>query len=390
MPLLPSLSADQARRIAVRSQGFDGAAGTRRSPTGVLLHLGALQLDTISVLARSHELVCYSRIGAVGRMAVEEACWGRDRLGVARAVEYWAHAACVLPTSTWPWLAFRRRAYQGHTGWWREAPEEVMAAVLDRIRIEGPLTASDLGGAKQGGPWWDWSPRKVAVEHLLAEGRVVCVTRTGWKRVYDLPERALPEKVLAAGEPSDADCFRWLVSEAGRCLGVATKADLADYYRLRLDKVEAAIRDTALVEVQVEGWGQRAWADPSALALLDRRAANRVTLLSPFDSLIWDRKRTARIFGFEHRLEAYTPAPKRIHGYYVMPLLAGGKLVGRVDPARSGQTLVAKQVSLASVSALQSMARALTEAATWVGCSGVEVQGMSPAPLKTALVDLLR
>jgi hypothetical protein len=194
---------------------------------------------------------------------------------------------------------------------------------------------------------------------------------------------------LLAEDLSDHECAVALVAAAARRLGVATRADLADHHRLRVAAVDAAIPDAGLVPVTVEGWGQPAWADPSALTAPVPRGRHRTTLLSPFDSLVWDRDRTARMFGFTHRLEAYVPRAKRVHGYFTMPLLAGGRLVGRVDPGREGRTLVARQVSVAGPRWVPALAAALTEAATWVGCDAVAVERMAPehlrAPLEAAL-----
>ncbi|MFC5722679.1 winged helix-turn-helix domain-containing protein [Streptomyces gamaensis] len=372
------LSADEARRIALRAQGLLGTADRRAGVPGVLRRLGAVQLDTISVLARSHELVPYARLGAVGRGAVESAYWtGRSGSAAPRTFEYWSHAACVLPIEEWPLFAFRRRARRARGHRWHVLAdaERACAAVRDRLRSEGPLTATELGGARNGGPWWDWSEAKIAVEWLLDTGEVVCTERRGWKRVYDLAERAVPQELHHDGL-DDAECVRRLVAQAGAALGVATRADLADYHRLRGEQVDAALEGAGLVPVEVAGWGRPAWADPAALAAEDaaRSARCRTTLLSPFDSLIWDRPRTERIFGFTHRLEAYVPRARRVHGYFAMPLLTGGRLAGRVDPAREGRTLVARQLSLSGAGAAKAMARALREAADWVGCDSVRVE----------------
>ncbi|MEU4732595.1 crosslink repair DNA glycosylase YcaQ family protein [Streptomyces sp. NPDC023588] len=364
-----SLSADEARRIALRAQGFLGAPDRRGGVRGVLRHLGAVQLDTISVLARSHELIPYARLGAVGRDTVEKAYWS-DR----HAFEYWSHAACILPIEEWPHFAFRRRARRARGHRWHilQDKERSTQAVLDRLKADGPLTSTELGGAKNGGEWFEWSETKIAVEWLLDTGEVVCSERRGWKRVYDLPERAVPDALLH-DDLDDHECLRRLVALAGRSLGVGTRADIADYHRLKGDQFDAVIADSGLVPVEVEGWSKPAWADPSALAT-PPRGRHRTTLLSPFDSLVWDRPRTERIFGFTHRLEAYVPKPKRIHGYFAMPLLAGGLLQGRVDPAREGRTLVARQLSLTSPKAAGPMAQALREAAEWVGCDAVRVE----------------
>ncbi|WP_372408009.1 winged helix-turn-helix domain-containing protein [Streptomyces luteireticuli] len=381
------LTADEARRMALRAQGLLGAPDRRAGVRGVLRRLGAVQLDTISVLARSHELVPYARLGAVGRTTVEEAYWAAGPQP-AHSFEYWSHAACVLPIEEWPLFAFRRRAFRarGHRWHVMAEPERSCAAVRERLRSDGPLTATELGGAKNGGPWWDWSETKIAVEWLLDTGEVVCTERRGWKRVYDLAERAVPGALLH-DDLDDAACIRRLVAQAGAALGVATRADLADYHRLKGEQVDAVLAETDLVPVEVAGWSRPAWADPQALAeeSTAKGRRHRTALLSPFDSLIWDRPRTERIFGFTHRLEAYAPKAKRVHGYFAMPLLAGGRLVGRVDPAREGRTLVARQVSLDGAAAVPPMARALREAAEWVGCDAVRIERCDDAGLAKAL-----
>ncbi|OLT33453.1 cytoplasmic protein [Actinomadura sp. CNU-125] len=381
------LSADEARRLQLRAQGLLGARHRGGVPA-MLRRLGAVQLDTISVLARSHELVPYARLGAVGREPVESAYWGN---GTPTAFEYWAHAASVLPLDDWPLFAFRRRAYE-RRGWrWHKVPEGVCDVVRERLRTDGPLTTRELGGAKASAEWWDWSDQKIGIEWLLDVGEVVCVRRVGWRRVYDLAERAVPAELLAR-DPGDDECLTELVGRAGRALGVATRADLADYYRVRQDEVDRVIEGTGLVPVEVAGWGRPAWADPEALDV-PARGRHVTTLLSPFDSLVWDRARTSRVFGFDHRLEAYVPKAKRVHGYFTMPLLSGGRLIGRVDPARDGRTLVARQASFepwavrtaaraeASAAAL---AAALWRAAGWVGCDDVRVERVDADPALVA------
>ncbi|AXG78152.1 winged helix-turn-helix domain-containing protein [Streptomyces paludis] len=397
-PPVTELSADEARRIALRAQGFLGAPDRRAGVRGVLRHLGAVQLDTISVLARSHELIPYARLGAVGRRTVEDAYWtppapaAPDAPADApsaspHAFEYWSHAACVLPIEEWPHFAFRRRAYRARPHWYHELADGAYEAVIAQLRTQGPLTATELGGAKNGGPWWDWSEAKVAVERALMYGEVVCTGRRSWKRVYDLAERAVPGELLH-DDLDDTECLRRLVALAGQSLGVGTRADIADYHRLKGEQVDAVIADSGLVPVTVAGWDRLAWADPAALATAPS-GRHRTTLLSPFDSLIWERARTERIFGFTHRLEAYVPKAKRVHGYFAMPLLSGGRLLGRVDPAREGATLVAKQVSLETPRAVLPMARALREAAEWVGCSDVRVERVEAPELREPLAKAL-
>ena len=389
-----SVSADEARLLTLRAQGFIGSAARRGGVPAMLRRLGAVQLDTISVLARSHELVAYARLGAVPRDRIERAYWHPRQ---PAAFEYWSHAACILPIEDWPWYAFRRRALRARGQRWHRGQDRdrACAEVMARLRADGPLNATQLGGAKAGGPWWDWSETKIAVEWLLDVGEVICVRRDGWRRVYDLPERVLPGELLDAGPP-DADCLAHLAGVAARALGVLTRADLIDYHRLReltdgtakhAELADESALAAGLTPVMIEMPGKAAapgWADPAALAETPS-GRHRVTLLSPFDSLIWDRKRTRRMFGFAHSLEAYVPRAKRVHGYYAMPLLARGRLAGRVDPVRRGQTLVARQVSIDTPAAAEPMARALREAAEWVGCSAVAVEQVSPAELRPRL-----
>ena len=393
------LSADEARRAALWAQGLLGGtvvpkseAGRERAVGDMLEHLGAVQLDTISVLARSHELVAYARLGAIGRTAVESAYWNGDS-----AFEYWSHAACILPMSEWPWFAFRRRHYARRGQRWHGVPAKALQGILKRLRDEGPLTTKDLGGAKKSGYWWDWSEAKIAMEWLLDIGEVVVAQRTGWRRVYDLPDRVVPANLRQQRRwidadgihgPDDGECLRRLVQLGGHSVGVGTASDIADIPRLGMTETMAYGGDTDLVEVSVRGWGQRAWASPQALEWVGSgsRARSRTTLLSPFDSLIWNRDRMERIFGMEHRIEAYTPSAKRVHGYFAMPVLHAGQLVARVDPAREKDTLVAKRVTLEVSRAgtpvsgvVEGTARALQEAASWVSAERIRVDEVVPS-----------
>ncbi len=386
---MEELSADEARRLLLWSQGLLGAPDRRAGAAGMLRQMGVAQLDTISVLARSHELVQYARLGALGRPAVEAAYWSRP----AVAFEYWAHAACVIPLEDWPWMAIRRQVLDEPQRR-RIATDPTYREVLARL-ADGPATATDLGGAKRGGVWWDWSDAKIAVERLLSAGVVTCIERRGWKRVYDLTERVVPEELLDV-QATAHECRVELLRRSARHLGVGTRADLADYYRLKLGAFDAAIADAGLVSVSVRGWNQAAWAHPQALADLRAgrvRGRHRTTLLSPFDPVVWDRQRAERMFGFTHRLEAYVPKPKRMYGYFAMPVLAGGRLIGRVDPSRVGKTFVANHVSIESSApkAVAAVADALVEAASWVGSESISVERVEPAaladPLRRAVVS---
>ncbi|HVR89364.1 MAG TPA: crosslink repair DNA glycosylase YcaQ family protein [Candidatus Limnocylindria bacterium] len=383
------LSAAEARRLALHAQGLIGATDRAAGVPGLLRALGAVQLDTISVLARSHELVAYARLGAVGRTSVESAYWGRP----VRAFEGLAHAMCIIAIELWPLFAARRRRSARWVHPRRPPGTRAMRAVLAELRTRGPLTATELGGSRSKAPrpesvWWHWSAEKIALERLLAIGEVVCVERRAWRRVYDLTERAIPAR-LRARELNDEVCHARLVRLTADRIGVGTLEDLRGHFGgMTLAEARVAIDRARLVPVRVRGWDREAWAAPGAIDA-PTGGAHRTTLLSPFDSLIWDRSRVERIFGFTHKLEAYTPAPDRVHGYFTMPVLAGGRLVGRVDPGRAGTTLVAKRVS-GDVAQAGRIARALVEAATWVGCDDVRITDARPAALGPRLGSALR
>ncbi|MHB1987680.1 MAG: winged helix-turn-helix domain-containing protein [Acidimicrobiales bacterium] len=386
------LSARDARRAQLVAQGLLGRRQAR-DPAAIVDLTRGVQLDTISVLARSHELIAFARVGVVPRRRIEDAYWKGPPY---RTFEYWYHAACIVPIEEWPNLAFKRNARRERGYRWHQMADSQAAcsAVVDQIRERGPLTARELGGAKRGGPWWDWSETKIAAEWLLDVGELVCMTRRSYQRVYDLSSRAVPPELFQA-EVGRKDAIRILVERAAGALGVSTAADIAAYAGLKRPDVLAALQETALEPAVVEGWRDGAIIGPGAL---DHRAVSgssraRPVMLSPFDSLICDRARLERVFGFHHRLEAYVPRPKRIHGYYSMPVLAGDRLVGRVDPGRVGTTLVARSVHLESAvatrAAVQAVAGALLEAARWVGSSAVAVERVEPAEEKDALVRAL-
>jgi hypothetical protein len=376
-----TLSAKEATRIALFAQGMRGPR-LRGGPAKVVHHLRGVQLDTICVLARSHELVNFARLGALPRKKIEDAYWGRR----SQTFEYWSHAACVLPLELWPAYAAKRRARAARGFRWHQLQDHQRscADVVARLRDGGPLTARGLGGAKKSGTWWDWSEIKIAAEWMLDVGTVVCRERRGFERVYDLAEGAIPEELLGL-EFDDESCARILVESAGRAMGVATIADLAAYHGLRNSVVRSVLANTSLRAVRVEGWRDRAYLAENAEAGLASGLRGRTVLLSPFDSLLWDRARLDRLFHFTYRLEAYVPAPKRVVGYYAMPILAGDRIVGLVDPKRAGDTLHARHVVIHDTRAIEHIAVALREAATWVGCERVVIDRVTPTESHTAL-----
>lgn len=410
-----TLSLDEARLVALWRQGLidpiDGATPSKVQRMGVdartraveamLRHLGAVQLDTISVLARSHELVAYARLGAVGREAVDRAYWDG-----ATSFEYWSHAASILPMDAWPLFAFRRRWYARRGIRWHEHSANAVDKVLAQLHSDGPLNTTHIGGAKRGGQWWDWSDAKVAIEWLLDIGTVVVTKRVGWRREYDLAERAVPAHLRTdpwfvdqdgVVGPTDDYCVQQLIRRSADVMGVGTSDDIADVHRLSRKDVERHADEVGLVRVSVEGWSQPAWVTQESLDWLGTapRATVRTTLLSPFDSLVWHRPRTERLFGMTHRLEAYTPAPKRVHGYFAMPVLHQGRLVARIDPKREKTGLVARRVTFEESAlrrdgspkpaAVAGTAKALREAARWVGASAVSVAEVVPSSATATL-----
>jgi uncharacterized protein YcaQ len=327
-----------ARRIALAAQGFAvpraaGSVGTRQLRR-MVERLGVVQIDSVNVLSRSHYLPAFSRLGGYPRAALDDLTARRHAV-----FEYWAHEASFLPVRLHPHLRWRMAAAE-ELAWGnmvrlqRERPGYV-AEVLDRVRESGPLKASDLAEPRpeRPGTMWNWHTGKVALEWLFFTGAVTATHRTAaFERVYDLTERVLPPEVLRAPTPEPADAVRELVRTAGRALGVATERDLRDYFRLRPAAGRTAVAELAdageLQAVEVAGWGAPAWLDPAAHR---PRWVHARALLSPFDSLVWERPRVERIFGFRYRLEIYTPAARRVHGYYVLPFLLGDQLVARVD-----------------------------------------------------------
>jgi uncharacterized protein YcaQ len=335
-----SLSLADARSIALRAQGF-GRPRPSRDVTGadllrVVRAIGLVQIDSVNVLVRSHYLPAFSRRGPYAHELLDRAAYsGRNR----RLFEYWGHEASLIPVDMQPLFRWRmERATRGDGMWggvarFGRSHRAFCARVLDEIRARGPLGVSELsaGGARKSG-WWEWSDGKVALEWLFWTGQVTTHSRRRFERVYDLTERVLPRAVIVAPTPEPAAAQRQLLRVAIAALGVATERDLRDYFRLPAADARTRVAELAeegdLVPTTVEGWKQPAFMDPRAR--VPRRVEARA-LLSPFDSLVWERSRTERLFDFRYRLEIYTPAEKRIHGYYVLPFLLGDRLVGRVD-----------------------------------------------------------
>ncbi|MER6549636.1 crosslink repair DNA glycosylase YcaQ family protein [Streptomyces sp. NPDC001250] len=318
------LTQEQARALAVSAQGLHAPDAPRRTPVEVLDALGCVQIDTINVVRRSHELVMLAR--GVSSDAARTFASHQDK---ATSFEYWSHAAAFTPIALWPLFAFRRRRIATR-GWQGPAvDEQACADVRAAAKERGQVTISDLGGMTGAG-WDRSSPHKWAAEWLWATGQLVCVRRQGWKRVYEVAADALPEHLLA-DDPDDDTCLQSLVDIALRSLAVATTEDVADYFRLPAAQALAHLeRLPEARRARLEDWPDDTWTHTSLLEQQPAVDGERITPLSPFDSLIWTRPRMRRLFGVEYLLEAYKPAAKRECGYFGMPVLAGDRLVGRV------------------------------------------------------------
>ncbi|MFC6287540.1 winged helix-turn-helix domain-containing protein [Nocardioides sp. GCM10027113] len=334
---MQSLSRAQARRVALAAQGFldpPHAATTMRTLARTVRRTGVLQVDSVNVLQRAHYMPLYSRMGPYDTDLLRRASQQPPR----RLVEYWAHVQALMPVDLWPVMQHRMASYRSQRGKWGMTAEpgleaEVMAEVKDR----GAATARDLddGLPRTKEHWgWNWSETRKVLDFLYMVGDLAIAGRNSqFEVLYDLPERVLPSSVLAATVPSPAEADLELVRRAAASHGVATAHCLRDYYRMpRLADAQAAV-DTLveageLLPVQVEGWHRPAYLHRDAR--LPRRVPARA-LLSPFDPVVWERERTERLFGFRYRIEIYTPAAKRVHGYYVLPFLLGDRIVARVD-----------------------------------------------------------
>ncbi len=401
-----TLSLRDARRIALAAQGLAAARPevdlTERPLRRAIGRLGLLQLDSVSVLVRAHYLPLFARLGAYDRGLLDRLAGHDGRPpppSRRRLFEYWAHEASLLPVELQPLLRWRMvRAEQGDGVWRglarfaRERPE-VVARVEAEVAARGPLGVSDLGEPGQRtGPWWGWNEGKAALEWLFWTGRLSAAGRRGFERLYDLPERVLPRAVLNAPAPDEPDAQRELLRRAAAALGIATAADLKDYFRLPAGSIAAGLGELVeageLQPVRVDGWRQPAWLAKGARR---PRAARAAALLAPFDPLIWERARTERLFGFSYRIEIYTPAARRRYGYYVLPFLIGDRLVARVDlkaDRAAGRLLVRAahaEPATEPGAVAEALAAELGLMAGWLGLERVEVEARGD--LAPALLD---
>ncbi|MGW0175140.1 winged helix-turn-helix domain-containing protein [Rhodococcus sp. NPDC003322] len=388
-----TMTAAAARRTALAAQGFadrrPAGTATRRQVLKVVGRTGLLQLDSVSVAVRAHYMPVFSRVGRYDRDLLDSAAW-RHTVAKPRAlVEYWAHEAALIPIEDWPLLRWRMRDYAA--GRWAgerrvlERNPTLARDVLDAIAEVGAATAGDVEGHLRitppggGRTWWGRSDTKVVCEQLFAAGALSVDRRVAFARHYDLADRVLPAAVLAV-RVEESDAVRELVRRSAAALGVGTEADLRDYYRLSAAQCRTAVADLVdegtLIPVSVRGWDAPGYRHADAHT---PRRATGTALLSPFDPLVFCRPRTERIFGFRYRIEIYTPAHKRVHGYYVFPFLYGGELVARVD-LKADRAADALRVPGAFVEPGQppgevadALAAELRAMADWLGLSDVVV-----------------
>ncbi|UIJ34603.1 winged helix-turn-helix domain-containing protein [Allobranchiibius sp. GilTou73] len=390
--------AASARRIALAAQGFHGLRPdgpvTTRSLQRVIDRVGVVQIDSVNVLVRSQYLPFFSRLGAYDRDLLDRA---RDR-APRRLVEYWAHEASLIPPATWPLLDFRmQRAHADAWGGMRRVARDhpdLVAQVLAEVQGHGPLTTRECEArlaadvVRPTEHWgWNWSLVKNALEHLFWAGDISSAGRTAqFERRYDAVRRVLPPTQRAAADPASrpapAEAFVELMRIAARAHGIATVQCLRDYFRLSPEQAAPALETLVgageLEPVTIEGWNRPAYLHVDAAR---PRAVHAEALLSPFDSLIWQRDRTHKLWDFHYRLEIYVPAPQRVHGYYVLPFLFGDRLVGRVDlkADRAAGALLVQGVHWevhADVAARRALGRQLEQMADWLDLDRVTGPGM--------------
>jgi uncharacterized protein len=401
---MDSLSAAEARRIAIAAQGFDAArpkTWSKRRLLAMTDRLSILQIDSVNVVSRSHYLPLFSRLGAYPRAMLEEIAWGpRPQL-----FEYWGHEASLMPLRFQPLLRWRMAdALEGRGVWkgvarFHREHRPLIDRALHEIRARGPLSASELelGQSGKTGSWWGWSDAKRAVACLFWTGELTSATRrNSFERVYGLPEQVFPGEVLGAPTPSREESQRQLIAASAKAMGIATERDLRDYFRMgpqeSRERIAELVEMGELAEVKVEGWGQQAYLANGAQA---PRAVRAQALLSPFDNLIWFRERAERMFATKIRLEIYTPAAKRTHGYYVLPFLQGTAITARVDlkaDRKAGMLLVqaAHAEPAARRDTSHALAQELSVMAGWLGLGGIRVapSGDLAAELASAVAAL--
>jgi uncharacterized protein len=396
-----SISPDQARRIALAAQGFADPRPTgkidRRHLRKAVERMGLIQIDSVNVLVRSHELPLFSRLGPHPRTLIHDATMAGDLF------EYWVHEASLVPMEHYH--LHRWRMAQEHRWKAVDAIEQrrpgFLDMVYDRVVDDGPLTSGQFEsrvGPK--GSWWDWDDAKIALENLFWRGKVAAWHRPNdFARVYDIAERVIPAHVLDQPAPTEDESRKELLVLAAKHHGIATLDDLTDYHRQRNPPcrplVHELVEEGRLVPVVVPGWKHQAYMHPAARIPRWVRARS---LLSPFDPLVWHRDRVERIFGFHYRIEIYVPPPKRQYGYYVLPFLLGDELVARVDlkADRANGTLLVQSAfgehGIPVDDVVDELAEELSALAGWLGLPRTTVadRGDLALPLRAATARYAR
>ncbi|HEU4453906.1 MAG TPA: crosslink repair DNA glycosylase YcaQ family protein [Longimicrobium sp.] len=395
------LSQDATRAMVLAAQGLDRRPRRKARKADVLetiRRMEVLQIDTINVVARSPYLVLWSRLGAYPLR------WLEELLAEGSLFEYWAHEACFLPIESYP--LFRRRMLDpAGMGWkyraaFMEKHRNAAARLLAHVRENGPVRSIDFEREGKGGGWWEWKPEKRMLEGLFTAGELMIARRERFQRVYDLRERVHPSWSDTHLPPAE-EARRTLVLKSVRALGIAKAKWVADYFRMPKKETPSIVRalaeEGALVPVEVEGWKEPAYVHPDHRPLAVSAAAGELkpshtTLLSPFDPIVWDRQRGSELFGFDYRLECYTPAPKRVHGYFTLPILRRGRLIGRLDPKahRKEGVFEVRAIYLepgirVTGALIDDVARALRECAAWHGTPEVAVRRSDPPALAARL-----
>lgn len=376
---MQQLSADEARHIALNAQGF-GLARPKRAGVeemkAVINRLRLIQIDSVNVCVRAHYMPFFSRLGPFDRDLLEKLAYEEQFL-----FEQWGHAACYIPTEDYP--LFAHRMERGWRWYGRELTAErrkYFDTILDEVRERGPVVTGEMDGEGRQKGWWGWSHAKLALEYQFAHGRLAVKERRNFARVYDLAERVFPHLVGGPNLPAE-DAHREMVRNGLRAMGVATAKDIADYYHLKVAEVRARLPEV-VSQREAEGVKVEGWKDPAYLWHgAEHDAPQHATaILSPFDNLIWaPRGRSERIFDFEYTIELYTPAEKRVYGYYVLPFMHEGRIVGRVDlkANRQAGTLEVRASHLERGASEKKTARALARElgtmARWLGLERIEV-----------------
>ena len=373
------LSNAQARRIALGAQGFADQRPTgrvdRRHLRRVLDRIGLIQIDSVNVLVRSQELPLFARLGPHPRTLIE------DATAAGELFEYWVHEASHVPIAQYPlyrWAMERHPRWKGFRKFAAERADFV-EAVRERVRADGPIVAGELQARdRPKEAWWDWDEGKLALEYLFRTGEVACTRRRNdFARLYDVAERVIPPEILNAPAPSEVEAKKEMLVLAAKYHGVGTAGDLADYHRLAHTRPLFAelVEAGRLIEVEVEGWKQPGYLHPDAKI---PRRIEACALLSPFDPVVWYRDRAERLFDFHYRIEIYVPKPKRQYGYYVLPILFGDSLVGRVDlkADRANRTLLVQSAWRepgVDDHVVEPVAAELASMAGWLGLERIEV-----------------